>query len=641
MSGIVGVFYPTGQPVEREAAQRMLATITHRGPDESRLWLADNVALGHCMLWTTPESLHERLPLANSTGDIVLTADARIDNRDELISLLGLGAGPTETLGDGDILLAAYERWGEACPEKLLGDFAFAIWDARRQALFCARDQFGVKSLYYFASGAAVAVGTEIKAILAVAEVPRALNETRIADCLGGTLEDQAGTFYRGIERLPAAHSLTVDAAGARRRRYWALDPTRELRLSSPDEYAEAFRELFFAAVRCRLRSAFPVGATLSGGLDSSSIACTARTLLSAHDQQLHTYSAIFPSLPAHELSMIDERLFIEAVLSAGGYAPRFVHADRLSPLEEYDKVFWHMDEAFVAPNLYMHWGLYGAAQQDGVRVFLDGIDGDTTVSHGLEFLTELAGSGRWRRLAREARALSRVSYPSNTPRRIIWHFGVQPLIERWGEQLWPRTRHERARASILNQAFARRIGFAHRLRMLERQSAPRGYSARAAHYSNLRSGLLPYMLELADKAAAAFTLEPRYPFCDRRLVEFCLAVPPEQKLRQGWTRAILRRAMGGVLPPQIQGRIGKAMLGPNFYRNFIAREQPVIEAMILDNAAILEDYVHLPTLRAAYTRHLQHPAEQPPALTVYTATLLALWLQKTGLHPAANVDHV
>ncbi len=182
---------------------------------------------------------------------------------------------------DAELILRAYKRWGERSPEHLLGDFAFAIRDAHRDVLFCARDHFGVKPFYYHhAPGRLFCFASEIKGLLALAEVPRRLNETRVADYLVPLLEDKVITFYEEIVRLPPAHRMTVSRDGVRIEEYWALDPTREIRMKSGEEYAEAFREIFTEAVHCRLRSAFPVGSMLSGGLDSSSIVCVARKLI-------------------------------------------------------------------------------------------------------------------------------------------------------------------------------------------------------------------------------------------------------------------------------------------------------------------------------------------------------------------------
>ena len=168
---------------------------------------------------------------------------------------------------------------------------------------------------------------------------------------------------------------------------YWSLDPTSELRLGSDEEYAAAYREMFTEAVRCRLRSAFPRGSHLSGGLDSSSVTCVARKLSQQTDTaRWHTFSNIFEDVP-----QCDERPFINAVLAQGGYIPHYIHADRSSPLMDLERVFWHQEEPAIGPNHFLPWQLNRAASQAGVRVVLDGFDGDTTVSHGAVRFTELA----------------------------------------------------------------------------------------------------------------------------------------------------------------------------------------------------------------------------------------------------------
>ncbi|NES85389.1 MAG: asparagine synthetase B, partial [Moorea sp. SIO2B7] len=150
MSGIVGIYYLNQEPIDRENIGQMLDILAHRGPDGADIWCEGSVGLGHRMLWTTPESLLEKLPLVNHSKNLVITADARIDNREELIVALELNDRPAEKITDSQLILAAYEKWGEQCPEKLLGDFAFAIWDKHKQILFCARDHVGVKPFYYY-----------------------------------------------------------------------------------------------------------------------------------------------------------------------------------------------------------------------------------------------------------------------------------------------------------------------------------------------------------------------------------------------------------------------------------------------------------------------------------------------------------
>ncbi|HEY9875190.1 MAG TPA: lasso peptide isopeptide bond-forming cyclase, partial [Candidatus Obscuribacterales bacterium] len=298
MSAIAGIYYLDNRTVDPADLKRMVDILAHRGSDGCNIWSEGSIGFGHRMLWTTPESLLETLPLVNDTGEIVITADARIDNRDELIAVLKISDRPVEKITDSQLILSAYEQWGENCPEQLVGDFAFAIWDRRKQVLFCARDHFGVKPFYYYSSGQSFIFATEIKALLCLPDVPRRLNEVKVADYLASPTDDTAITFYKEIFRLPPAHRLTVSHEGITLQSYWSLDPSRELRLGSDEEYASAFRKLFTEAVRCRLRSAFPVGSMLSGGLDSSSITCVARQLLAGDkNSQLHTFSAIFDKM--------------------------------------------------------------------------------------------------------------------------------------------------------------------------------------------------------------------------------------------------------------------------------------------------------------------------------------------------------
>lgn len=636
MSAIFGIVNRDGRPVERVDLERMCNILAHRGPDGSNLWVNGAVGLGHRMLWTTPESLHEQLPLVNRRGDLVITADARIDNREELITTLGWNDRPASQVADSELILAAYERWGEDCPGHLLGDFAFAIWDAHEQRLFCARDHMGVKPFFYYSSDRMFVWGSEIKAIFAQGSIPRLLNEVRVADYLAGLFEDPTITFYQDVFQLPPAHTRTISRATSLQRRYWSIDPVYELRLGSDQEYAEACRTIFIESLRCRLRSAFPIGSLLSGGLDSSSITCVARDLLTPDGiGPLHTFSAIFPDLPEQDRRRIDERRYMDIVLQTGGFEAHRVRADLLSPMTKLEQMHWHQDEAFFGPNLYIHWALYSAAQQQGVRVVLDGTDGDSTVSHGWEYFPELVRTCRWKKLLTEATACALRYRISRW--RIIAHMGIKPLVPSAVEQFVQSLRREKVPPwsdnRVINPAFAERIDLAGRIARLRQAEGTPARTARAMHASSLHAPLLTSTLDLADKAAAGCMIEARYPFFDRRLIEFCVSLPPDQKLSHGWDRAIMRRAMEGILPPEVQWRKVKANLSPNFQHRLLACERAKLEMVLSDNAYPISEYIDMQALRAAYQRYLQQPEHaNRDALNVYSAANLAFWLQGSGL---------
>jgi len=605
----------------------MVDTIAHRGPDGARVWSNGPVGLGHRMLHTTPESLHEQLPFTSRCGNYTITADARIDNRDELIQQLGLDDRPREYISDSAIVLAAYQRWGERCPEKLLGDFAFAIWDACKRQMFCARDHFGVRPFYYYCADSALVFASEIKALWSLAGVPRRLNEEMIAYYMVTILEETNTTFYKDIAKLSPGHSVTIGDAGMQIRAYWALDISQEIRLGSDEEYAEEFRALFFEAVRCRLRSAFPVGSMLSGGMDSSSIVCTAREILAQRGTSgLHTFSAIFPTL-----TQCDERGFIDAVVKQGGLEPHYVHADELNPLDDFERVLWHQDGAFWSPNQFMHLALFATAQKQGVRVVLDGIDGDTVVSHGIAYLRELTSARRWRNLWTEISGLSRNF--QEPPHYYISRHCIVPFVPYSVRKVWRTFRGGNRPwwATIVNPEFSERINLVDHVHSDTIAFRSPARTAREDQWQKLTNCLQATTLEEADKAALMFSVRPSYPFYDKRLVEFCLALPPEQKLRDGWSRFILRRAMDKLLPHEIQWRGGKIYLSPMLARALMVFNRDLLEATFLNHIDRIEQWVDLSTLRETYRQYLVNPTSDTTCI-VWKAVNLALWLDHASL---------
>jgi asparagine synthase (glutamine-hydrolysing) len=238
MSGIAGIFNLDSRPVEGTDLWQMLSMLKRRGPDGSNVWCVGSIGLSQTMLVTTPEASHERLPHVSVQGDLVIVADARLDNRAELIVGLGLQDREQENIGDSELILGTYRKWGETCPDKLLGDFAFAVWDSRNQKLFCARDQFGVRPFYYYHDPGRIFVfASEPRAILVLKQIPYRINEARIADFLVTQLEgiDKTSTFFEEVYRLPPANIFAVTPDGIKQQQYWSLEPGSELKLGSDD----------------------------------------------------------------------------------------------------------------------------------------------------------------------------------------------------------------------------------------------------------------------------------------------------------------------------------------------------------------------------------------------------------------------
>ncbi len=495
--------------------------------------------------------------------------------------------------------------------------------------MFCARDHFGVKPFYYYRSDRLFAFASEIKGLLCVPDVPHRLNEVRVADYLVPMFDDKEITFYQGILRLPPAHSMTVSRTGVQLKPYWALDATREIRYRSNEEYADAFREIFTEAVRCRLRSAYPVGSMLSGGLDSSSVVCVARELLAGQGNgRLHTFSAVFDDVPE-----CDESVYFKAVAAQGGLEPHYVPGERVNRGSDLDHLLWHQDEPFSAPYAFLYRALYRDAHDHGVRVVLDGIDGDSAVSHGVAYLTELACAGRWVALASEVTSFARRRNSSSWA--ILRQWVLRPLVPALILQVARTLRGRRGPPwgadTIVNPAFAQQIGLAARYEELRKPRLKPARTSKEHHLQWLTRGVYPFMLEVIDRAAAAHSVEPRHVCFDIRLAEFCLALPGEQKLSQGWTRMVMRRAMAGVLPEEVRSRVGKSGLSPAFTRSLLDCNGRSAEDVILKDTDGISKYVDLDVIRKACERSTSQ-GDYNDVLKVWWTAVLVAWLRQAEL---------
>jgi asparagine synthase (glutamine-hydrolysing) len=498
----------------------------------------------------------------------------------------------------------------------------------------------GVKCLYYFESKRLFAFASEIKALICLSGVPRLLNEVRVADFLVNLFEDREITFYRDVKRLPGACTLIVTRDTVKLSNYWALDPEREIKLRSDDEYAEAFRELFRNAVKSRTRSAYPLACTLSGGLDSSSIACMARQMEDAAGRgPVHTLSAVFPGLPESDLKLIDERPFIQAALSTGRFIPHMIEADKLSPMRDVSRVHYYLDEANFAPNLYLHWAMYEESKRHGIRVLLDGFDGDTTVSHGLTRLPDLLVALDWRTLWRELNLTQRNLMPSSSLKRVFLNTCVKPLAPLWVYRLkrllQGRFKEVSGNSTLIEPSFMREVDLKRRAKRLLYRRYRWHEDTRAKHLEGISDATYASALEAADKASAAFSVEARYPFFDRRLIEFCIALPASQKFADGWNRVILRRAMEGILPKEIQWRPRKGNLGPNFERRLLEFERQTLDEVILTDTSRVARYVSTAAMKEAYHEYRDHPVgNNKQSIQLFAAANLALWLRDSALVP-------
>jgi len=602
VGGIAGFLQLDGRPVDPGKLDLLLSGVRHRGPDGSASWADGPIGIGCTSLHTTRESTGERVPVVTAGGELVVTADARLDNRDELLRQQELGAfgvrGPNE-VGDAELISRAYGAWGDRCPERLLGDFAFGIWDARRRAVLCARDPMGARPLYFSHRDGGFAFASSPQAIVASRHLPKRIDETALAAHLLGADEDPTRTFYRGISRLPPGHWLCADARGIRITAYWSPDPGREIALGSDEEYADAFREILGRAVRARLRSRSAVGCMLSGGVDSSSVACTARDLSSGSPVGLHTFSCV-----AEDPIRCRESQSIEAVVRLGGFEHRAVRPAEIGDfVEDLSRPFHHADDPWDATCGILYRVMYAAARRSGVRVLLDGVGADLALSYGSDYFYELLRSPRPGSV-REAFSLSR-------------HLGPLLLVDAVRQWLEVRRAPSSARLSGARRcslpAGANRLL---RTEFLQRAAAGRGEEVptrgatgtscgtRHHHARRMMSASARFAVESLDRAAAACSIEPRHPFLDQRLVEFCLALPADQKIRRGWTKWVLRRSAARLVPRPIPWRRDRVNLVGRATREVLRLHQPWLARTVSDDLEPIADYFDIRSVREAYDRY-------------------------------------
>ena len=586
MSGLVAVLERGGGAVDGDALRRATLAVRPQMADRRSTVEAGPAGLGAVMFDTTPEAAFERLPLR--AGPFTLASDARIDNRADLRGRLsrtlgGLGLGEGRPVTDADLVLASYAEWGSRCPEHLVGDFAFAVWDARRGVLFVARDHLGVRPLYTAVSPRRVVVATEPAGLFAYG-VPRAVDRAEFAAVLReGDTTTADVTVFEGVRLLPNAHAAEYGPGAEREWAYHALQPAAPP--VGEGDVVDAFRELFVDAVRARSRCASGVSVQLSGGLDSSAVACVARDAAAERGGgAVPAYALYFDESPAS-----DEREYVRSVAETGGFDLHVIRADALSPLGNLAEYYGLVGDGPVTGTHHLVWAMYKAAGAGGHRVMLDGVDGDIVVEHGERRLLELARARDWRGFFHEAKLLGEYygadprsaglksieSSFAEGPRYLFSIYGLQALDEaaadspvEFARSLYGAVKHGQARpAAVLRRVRRRLLVPKALLRRLRPDAVARAPGLRERQAEKLTDPGLSRSLGLMTHAAAAFGVEVAHPFMDVRLVEFCLGLPSEYSLQDGETRRVLRRALAGTLPDAVTHRAAKSTMTPAFER--------------------------------------------------------------------------
>jgi asparagine synthase (glutamine-hydrolysing) len=642
VSAVAGIVHFDGAPVEAGLVERMTGAMRGRGPDGLRHWRKESAAFGACMLRTTPESLEERQPLPNEDESVVLAMDGRVDNREELQRALSARGAPLRDRSDAELILRAYETWGEESPQHVVGECVFFIWDFRRRQLFAARDAAGTRHFYYHAGNGWFAFASEIAGLLALERIEPRLNESRLLDFLVEEFDrdDEIGTFYQGISRLPAGHAMRVTGRGAETWRYWNPGALSALRFRSLDECAEAFREQLRIAVKCRLRSNGPVGAMLSGGLDSSSIAgLIAKEFRDALPHPLRTFSLIPEDRRNSEDWKGVQEMLKEAWFDPTIITPVAVH----EVYRHYIDSVPDLNEPFALADRIVDSLVYEAAREKGCRVMLEGMAGDLLFygSHRSAAIILRGGMvaqipatlAAWRRhgLQGELATVVSMALRKLAPQGLRAHY--RRLRDRYG-----RLDED---VKLLHRPLARSL--LARRRLERRRDLGRASPAtdQSGHARNFTTGLLPFAHEVNGQLALSIGVEPRSPFSDRRIIEFAIRMPLEAKLCAPWYKFLLRKSMAGILPENVRWRRrSEGHPSDVFHDAFIEKLARGGEGIWNPNNVndVLARWVDPSSLRRAQRKYdRDHDSEV--GYNLLRCAVLARWLAARGLADGAE-DH-
>ncbi len=612
MSGLGGVVFWDGRPAPEPLAAALMAPIRHRGPNGVRWEVRGSVALGQARLALRRGEAGSSGPVWSPDGSAAIVADASLDNREEVARRLGEGWWSAES-SDAALILAAHERWGEAAVAILDGDFAFAIWDAARRRVFAARDAFGLRPLVYHWSRTFLAVASEPKQLNRSGLVPVRPDDETVAEHLLLRFAAAERTFLEGISRLQAGHVLVADAGGAVQRRWWA--PRADLGgvPCAPADIHARFRELLKEAVRKRVIVDVPVASHLSGGVDSASIVVLAGELAREGVlpcPALATVSQVYPGLDC------DESGTIAAVVAGVPFANHRVNPLGESLLEGLEAEIGHLDSPFALLQRGAANAETRLLREIGARVLLSGLGGDE-LAEEWPYFYDLARDGHVLRLLADAWTFRDAS---------SWGFAeiLRDSLRASLPQAGRRPRTPPRPPGWISPEF----GLA--AEVLARPAPPPdvAFPSRLQQqvWDNLTNPLLVRTLDTLEAWAAAAGLTIRFPFLDRGLAEFVLAVPYQSRSPGSLRKCLLRKSMAGRLPDAVMFRRRKVVFD-SYVRQVIAEHAEPLRARLFGAPGWLaERFVPEAAARALFSPSVpESPDTAPP---FWRAATLELFLR-------------
>lgn len=548
MSGIFGCWHFDGRPVSAATLEQCLDRLSPQGPEDSDAWIDGPVGLGRKSSGASDIAWR---PMA--CARVACTFDGRIDNRSDLLDALSRRWPLDDDCPDQDLVRTAYLEYGETFVERLKGDFALGLFDRQLKRLLIARDRLGVRPLCYTRADGAFLFATEAKALFANPGVTASPDEVMLADFMLQFLssDSQQRTFFRHIQSVPPAHLLMVTESDVTLRRYFDFDTRREVRFRDVREYADAFHELFVASVRNRLRSAHPVAVSVSGGLDSAYIFCTAQDVVRREPSRCPIVLGFNYSGTSGSPS--DEREYVDAIeRSCGASIARI--PQRTGFMEYAGDEVWHSESPLLEGLVRQRQAMLDQVRQSGARRLLTGHWGDQVLSDS-DYLMDLCRARRWETLRSHARGWG------VTRRRLARRLVEDVASRRLPARLLHTARRIRRRGDFAWHS----PWFTDRFRRLLRDRfevarvpGADGTSHARAIYQQSRRGYHVQCMEWNARLAAMHGLEMAFPYLDCDFLQFLMAIPGDIQSRDGVPRGLMREAMRGLVPDPVVNRRSK-----------------------------------------------------------------------------------
>ncbi len=554
MCGIAGILSSDPTRICTQRLKQMTDALAHRGPDGEAVWINDSgrVGMGHRRLAIIDLSPAGAQPFFYQDR-YTIVYNGEIFNYIELREQLRSKGYSFSTRTDTEVILAAYDYYGPSCLGQLDGMFAFAIWDEQEKTLFLARDRFGEKPLFFYRDGKEFVFASELKALWA-AGIKKESNKKMLFNfiTIGYTQNptNSFETFYQGVNKLPARTYLLYNATTGQQKTssWWDIEPKVKPVLNEA-EAIEELGSLLNLSVHRRLRSDVPVGTSLSGGLDSSSlVACMLKQI--KDPKTLPTFSAVFPGFDK------DESAYIQSVCRHFSVGNQTVTPDVSGLIKDFEKLVYHQDEPFTSASIYAQFKVFGLAASQPIKVLLDGQGADELLAGYHKYY-----NWYWQELYRsdkkafalelEAAASSGISNSWTWKNRLAAHLPVYA-----GLFLKKQRTSQQRRSNDLSRDFIRLYGVSY-------YDVPRFDRLNGILYYNTLINGMEELLRYADRNSMAHGVEVRLPFLFPELVDFVFSLPAHFKIREGWTKWILRMNMDGSLPNDIAWRKDKTGYEP------------------------------------------------------------------------------